>query len=48
MIPMDRFFYLPLLPIKDSFSCIPFISERGFLIMQSLRLLTYCDDITDV
>ena len=40
VIPRKRFFYLSLTPMLDSFSCIPFISESGFLIMQSLRLRT--------
>ena len=29
----------------DSFSCIPFISEHGFILLQSLQL-PYSDDIT--
>ena len=41
VIARDGFFYLPLIPMIDSFSCTLFISERRFLwIMQSLRLLT--------
>ena len=36
----DRFFCLSLTPMIDSSSCIPFISESGFLIMQSFRLQT--------
>ena len=34
--PEGQIFYLSLTPMIDSFSCIPFISESGFLIMQSL------------
>ena len=36
VIPKDVFFYLSLTPMIDSFSCIPSVSESGFLIMQSL------------
>ena len=40
MIPRDGFCFLFLSPINmiESFTCIPFISECGFLIMQSFRL----------
>ena len=30
VIAGDGFFYLPLTPMIDSFSCTPFISERRF------------------
>ena len=43
--PRDGTLYLSLTHMIDSFSCIPFISESGLLIMPSLRL-PYCDDNT--
>ena len=46
MIARDGFFYLST-PVIYSFSCTPLISEcSSFLIIQSLRLLTSCDDIS--
>ena len=36
--PEGLFFYLSNTPMTGSFSCIPFISESEFLIMQSFRL----------
>ena len=38
VIRSDGFFHLSLTLTIDSFSCIPFISESGHLIMQSLRM----------
>ena len=38
VIPRDGFLYLSFTPMMDSFSCITFISESGFFIMQSLWL----------
>ena len=50
VMPRDRFFHLSFTPIIDSiFFYIPFTSESGFLIMQSLGLQRrppYSDDNT--